>query len=119
VRREPRRPSAEQKRGAARDVDHAAVEPFLRHQPAVDPVVDVRGVDPVLAEFGVDQHHGNGGVPLGRVGHGAALMPGQLGAHLLLEHVVVGHGHRSTIVNMYVLCIYACRIRDTTISTSC
>ena len=48
------------------------------HRPAVDPVVDGRGIDPVFTDLGVDEHHRDGRVPLRRVGHGAAVVTRQV-----------------------------------------
>ena len=64
-----------------------------------DPVVDGRRVDPVLADFGVDEHHRDGRVPLRRIGHFTALVARQtfLPRSAIAQRVVVGDGHRSTI----------------------
>ena len=78
MRREPRSPAAQQERGAARDVDHPAVEAGLQQSAPVDPVVDMRRIDPVLTDLGVDEHHRDGRVPLRRVGHDAAVVAARL-----------------------------------------
>ena len=67
----------------------------LRHQPAGDPVIDGRGIHPILPERGVDEDHCDGGVPLRRIGHGAAIVPGEMSADPFAERVVVGDRHGS------------------------
>jgi hypothetical protein len=97
MRREPRSPSAQEKRGAARDVDHAAVEAGLQQFLAIDPVVERCRIDPVFTDQGVDQHHGDGRAPLPRVHDDAAVVTRQVFADPVTQGVVIADRHRSTI----------------------
>ena len=113
VRSEARCSAAQQECGTTGHVDHAAVEAGLRHRASCDPVVHRRRIDPVLTDLGVDQHHRDGRVPLGRVGHDATVVTRQMvpgSAHAAPRHMRWASAERKR-KGSALLTAMTCRVR--------